>query len=82
MVDLYRGKVRFASLEHPKGESNDWSFNFEELEKLFNDKTKAIIMNTPHNPTGKAIKRSEYEIIIEILQKWPKVIVLADEVHL
>ncbi len=39
---------RYVMLNPP-----DWNFNFEQLERLFNEKTKAIIINTPNNPTGK-----------------------------
>ena len=39
---------RFISLREP-----DWTFDFDELASLFNNKTRAIILNTPNNPTGK-----------------------------
>ncbi len=46
-------KVRTFSLDEPKEGSNKWTVNFTELEKLFNEKTRFFILNTPHNPTGK-----------------------------
>jgi len=81
MVDLNGGKVRFSSLLPPDSKSNEWTYDFEGLEKLFNEKTRAIVLNTPHNPTGKVTKQWECQKLIEILMKWPKVIVLADEVY-
>lgn len=36
-----------------KWTSSDWTFNPQELESKFSSKTKAIILNTPHNPIGK-----------------------------
>lgn len=47
-----------------------WTFDPEELEKAFNKKTRAIIVNTPHNPTGKVFAREELETIARLCQKW------------
>jgi len=41
----------------------DWSFDPEELKRAFGPKTKGIIVNTPHNPTGKVFSREELELI-------------------
>lgn len=41
----------------------DWSFDPEELKRAFGPKTKGIIVNTPHNPTGKVFSRQELELI-------------------
>src|SRR5262249_30493992 len=43
---------RYVSLRPP-----DWSFDPDELRKAFRPKTRAIILNTPHNPTGKGFGR-------------------------
>jgi len=41
----------------------DWSFDPDELRKAFSDRTKGIIINTPHNPTGKVFTREELDFI-------------------
>lgn len=56
---------RFVTLHPP-----NWTFDEDELEKAFNDKTRAIIVNTPHNPTGKVYTRAELEKIAALCQKW------------
>ena len=48
----------------------DWHFDADELAAAFNDKTKAIIINTPNNPTGKVFSREEFELIASLCQKW------------
>lgn len=48
----------------------DWHFRPEELEQAFNAKTKAIIINTPNNPTGKVFSRDELETISALCMKW------------
>jgi aminotransferase len=49
---------RFVKLHAP-----DWTFDREELRRTFNSKTKAIILNTPNNPTGRVFNREELEFI-------------------
>lgn len=56
---------RYVSLHAP-----DWRFDEKELEAAFNDKTRALILNTPHNPTGKVFSRQEMETIARLCQKW------------
>ena len=40
----------------------NWSFDPDELARAFNSRTKAIIINTPHNPTGKVFSRDELRV--------------------
>lgn len=47
-----------------------WSFSSQELSAVFNEKTKAIIINTPNNPTGKVFSRNELEEIAALCIKW------------
>jgi aminotransferase len=48
----------------------DWQFDNDELAAAFNNKTKAIIINTPNNPTGKVFSRKEFEFIAGLCEKW------------
>lgn len=48
----------------------DWSYSSEELAGAFNEKTKAIVINTPNNPTGKVFSREELEEIAALCLKW------------
>ncbi|MCW8131373.1 MAG: aminotransferase class I/II-fold pyridoxal phosphate-dependent enzyme [Planctomycetota bacterium] len=52
-----------ASPVYVKLRPPDWSFDREELRRAFGPKTKGIIVNTPHNPTGKVYSREELEFI-------------------
>lgn len=64
---------RYVTLHAP-----DWRFDEKELEAAFNDKTRALILNTPHNPTGKVFTREEMEFIANLCRKWG-VYVFTDE---
>jgi len=66
---------RYVELKAP-----DWSFAVEELAAAFNEKTRAIIINTPHNPTGKVFDRSELETIAELCMRHD-VIAITDEIY-
>lgn len=66
---------RYVSLHSP-----DWTFDEAELRQAFNERTKAIIVNTPHNPTGKVFSRDELTVIAELCQKWD-VLVYTDEIY-
>jgi aminotransferase len=48
----------------------DWKYSFEELSSAFNQNTKAIIINTPNNPSGKVFSRNELEHIAALCIKW------------
>src|ERR671928_1537400 len=58
----------------------DWHFDEDELAAAFNHHTKAIIINTPNNPTGKVFSREEMEFIAALCQKW-NVIAITDEIY-
>lgn len=52
---------RYVTLHTP-----DWTFDPDELRAAFNEKTKAIIITTPHNPTGKVFTREELRLIADL----------------
>ena len=66
---------RYVTLHEP-----DWTFDPAELAAAFNEKTKAIIINTPNNPTGKVFTREELEAIAALCRKWD-VVAISDEIY-
>lgn len=84
MVRTAGGIPRFIPLKPSKTEgcisSADWVLDWTEFEKLFNEKTKMIILNTPNNPVGKVFKLEELEKIAALCRKW-NVLCLSDEVY-
>ncbi len=57
-----------------------WTFDPDELASAFNDKTKAIILCNPNNPTGTVFTRAELETIASLCRKWD-VIAITDEIY-
>jgi aminotransferase len=66
---------RYVTLHEP-----DWTFDPDELAAAFGERTRAIILNTPNNPTGKVFTRPELEAIAELCQRWD-VIAFTDEIY-
>jgi aspartate/methionine/tyrosine aminotransferase len=61
-------------------EENNWSLDIDDLERKINPKTKLLIINSPHNPTGGVIPESDLRRIAELAIK-NDVIVLSDEIY-
>jgi aminotransferase len=59
---------------------DDWSFDEDELRRAFNGKTRAIVVNTPHNPTGKVYSQAELELIAELCVEHDA-IAITDEIY-
>jgi aspartate aminotransferase len=62
-------------------EARGFSFDPDELERLITPRTKLLILNYPHNPTGGLLSRKELESIAAILKRHPQVWVYADEIY-
>ena len=58
----------------------DWRFDADRLAAAFGPRTRALILNTPHNPTGKVFTRAELEAIAALCQRHD-VLVISDEVY-
>eukprot|EP00468_Gymnochlora_sp_CCMP2014_P000706 CAMPEP_0167740562 /NCGR_PEP_ID=MMETSP0110_2-20121227/352_1 /TAXON_ID=629695 /ORGANISM="Gymnochlora sp., Strain CCMP2014" /LENGTH=474 /DNA_ID=CAMNT_0007624481 /DNA_START=228 /DNA_END=1652 /DNA_ORIENTATION=- len=84
--DLYYNQIKLAggipkSVALDLTEDRKWKVNLERLESAVTDKTKAIILNTPHNPTGKVFSQEELEGIADIVRQNPRLSVISDEVY-
>ncbi len=66
---------RFVKLRPP-----DWTFDERELAAAFGPHTKAIILNTPNNPTGKVFTRAELEFIRDLCVRW-NAYCITDEIY-
>ena len=74
-TQLCGASVRYVTLHAP-----DWNFDPEELRRAFTPRTKAIILNTPNNPTGKVFKREELEFIGGLCQEFDA-LAITDEIY-
>ena len=80
--DCYEAPVLLCSAKPVRVSLNDdYTPNWEKVEKACSSFTKMIIINNPHNPTGKIWNLKDYECLENILNKFPDIIVLSDEVY-
>jgi methionine aminotransferase len=61
--------------------NDDYTPNWKTIANAFSDKTKMIIINNPHNPTGKILNESDFENLEILLEKYPNALLLSDEVY-
>lgn len=60
--------------------TNDFTLNAEKLKAAFNPHTKAILVNSPNNPTGMVLNKEEVELVVEMALKYDAFII-SDEVY-
>jgi len=77
---LSGAKPKFVKLRPPKDDTGEWTFDEKELRRAFDKHTKAIILNTPNNPTGKVFTRAELELIRDLCLEF-NVLAITDEIY-
>ena len=77
---LSGAKPRFVKLRPPKEPGAEWTFDEGELRAAFQKDTKAIIVNTPNNPTGKVFTLAELELIRDLCVEFD-VLAITDEIY-
>ena len=78
-----RPRTEYESMK-PENYSNikdDWKIDMEKLANSLTNHTKILILNTPNNPTGKVLTHEELKEIALLLEKFPRIVVLMDEVY-
>ena len=88
--DLYEGAIdscganaKYVALEIPANAKStaEIRLNLAAIEDAITEKTRLIIVNTPHNPTGKVFSKDELSKLGTLLEKYPEIKVLSDEVY-
>ena len=74
-IEAAGAAIRFVNLAPP-----EWRLDADALERAITDKTKLIVINTPHNPLGKVMTREELEIVADAARRHD-LIVVCDEVY-
>ncbi len=75
-IELNAGKVVPISLCFP-----DFSVDWKQVEEKINPKTRLLIINSPHNPTGSVLRKADLESLEKIVEKHPNLYILSDEVY-
>ena len=81
---IYRSMINFSgakAIPLKLSEKDDFEINVDKLEKLITNKTSLIILNNPNNPTGSFMSQSKIDRIAKMLEKYPDVFILSDEIY-
>ncbi len=81
---IYESQIRACGAKPvpiPLLESKEYAFDIEYLEKKINEKTRLIILNSPHNPTGGFLDREILEQIADIVKRYDNLWIFSDEVY-
>lgn len=85
-IEMAGGKVVYVPMHPPKEGATtttsaaEWTINLEEFEAAITQKTRMIVLNTPHNPIGKVFSKEELQALGDLCVKH-NLIVLSDEVY-
>lgn len=81
---IYESMIQFVggkAVPVPLPESRDFSLDVERLCGLVSDRTRMIILNSPHNPTGGMLSRLDLQAIAAVVREHPNLVVLSDEIY-
>jgi len=81
---IYRSMIKFSGAKAVPlqlDEEDNFEINLNKLESLITNKTSLIIINNPNNPTGSFMKKEKVDGVVKILEKYPNVFILSDEIY-
>ena len=81
---IYESAINYSgakAIPIPILEENNFSINIEQIVSLINNKTSLLILNSPGNPTGGLIKKSDLDILVQKLEEFPNLYILSDEIY-
>ncbi len=81
---IYRSMIEYSRAKPVPivlREENGFSFSADEVLANVTNKTRLIILNSPGNPTGGVVPKSEIERLLDGLEAWPDVAILSDEIY-
>jgi len=81
---IYESMINFCggtAVPVPLRESNQFSVDVDEIASLLTKKTRLLILNSPQNPTGGVMPKEDVAALVDVLRKWPDVVVLSDEIY-
>jgi len=67
--------------EIPSGVETDFKITPQQLEEAITPKTKMVFFNSPNNPSGSIYSEAEYRALAKVLEKYPDIFILSDEIY-
>ena len=81
---IYRSMIKYSGAKPIPlvlKEEDNFEIDINELSKLITNRTRLIIINNPNNPTGSFMNESKISNLVKMLEKFPKVVIMSDEIY-
>ena len=81
---IYRSMIKYSGAKPVPlylDEKDNFEINLNKLSELINNKTSLLIINNPNNPTGSFMKEDKIKLLVKILEKYPNLFILSDEIY-
>ena len=75
-IDLNGGVTKVFQMKPPH-----YAIDWNAVEEMITDKTRLILLNSPHNPTGKVLHQADIDALTQLVEKYPQLYILSDEVY-
>lgn len=59
----------------------DFTINWNELREVISQKTRLLIVNNPHNPSGRMFSGEDFQALVQLMEDYPNLLLLSDEVY-
>ena len=69
------------TIEYRLDSGDGWSLDFDDIEAKMNEEVRLFVLINPNNPTGAVVGQDDIDKLLEILQRWPRCILVADEIY-
>ncbi len=69
------------TIEYRLDSGDGWSLDFDDIEAKMNEEVRLFVLINPNNPTGAVVGQDDIDELLKILQRWPKCILVADEIY-
>lgn len=81
LIQLSKSDILSRSDPYQSTPTDKWEIDLDLLERSITSRTKAIILNSPHNPTGKIFSHQEIAGLVSILNRYKQITVIDDRVY-
>ena len=81
---IYESMIRYSgakAVPAPLRYDNDFRMDMQEVDRLVNDKTRLLIVNSPGNPCGNTVTAEDVQAVVALLHKRPNLYLLTDEIY-
>jgi len=69
------------TIEYRLDPDNDWRLDFDDIESKMDENVRLLVLINPNNPTGNVADKEDIQCLLNIAEKWPNCMIIADEIY-